>query len=78
MNLGTWKSLKSPIMQEIRTALKKKAVPGQPSLTRKESNRTWREDFLGVFSDEQKKVDKERKQELNNRKKQRTQEVEEG
>jgi hypothetical protein len=62
MNLATWKSIKSPIMQEIRVALKKKAEKGQPTLSRKEANRTWREDILGVLSEDQKKERKTQRQ----------------
>lgn len=65
MNLATWKSIKSPIMQEIRLSLKKKANPGEPTPSNRESNRTWREDILGIQSEEQKKASKLRKQEKN-------------
>jgi hypothetical protein len=67
MNLATWKSNKSPVMQEIRIALKKKAEPGQPSLSKKEANRTWREDILGILSEEQRKEAKAKKQQKNRR-----------
>lgn len=67
MNLATWKSIKSPVMQEIRVALKKKAEPGQPTLSRKEANRTWREDILGILSEDQRKEAKAKKQERNRR-----------
>lgn len=63
MNLATWKSIKSPIMQEIRVNLKKKAEKGQPTLSRKEANRTWREDILGVLSEDQKRIKKEKNKE---------------
>lgn len=63
MNLATWKSIKSPIMQEIRIALKKKTELGQPTLSRKEANRSWREDILGILSEEQRKQDKAKRQE---------------
>lgn len=63
MNTVTWKSIKSPIMQEIRVALKKKAEPGQATLSRKEANKTWREDILGILSDHQKKERKAKRQE---------------
>lgn len=69
MYLSTWKSNKSLIMQEIRLSLKKKAEKGQPSLSRKEANRTWREDILGVFSEEQKKQKKTERQEKNKKSK---------
>jgi len=62
MNLGTWKSIKSPVMQEIRTSLKKKAGPGEPTPSKKEANRVWREEILGIKSELQKKEDKERRQ----------------
>ncbi len=62
MNLGNWKSNKSPAMQEIRVALKRKAEKGQPTLPRKEANRTWREDILGIFSEEQKRNQKAQRQ----------------
>jgi hypothetical protein len=50
-------------MQEIRVALKKKAEPGQATLSRKEANKTWREDILGILSDHQKKERKAKRQE---------------
>ena len=56
MNLGTWHSVKSLTMQEMRVALKKKTEKGQATLPRKEANRTWREDILGILSEEQKKA----------------------
>jgi hypothetical protein len=62
MNLATWKSTKSPIMQEIRLALKKKAEIGQPTPSRKESNRVWREEILGILSEDQKKQKKQERQ----------------
>ena len=61
----TWKSIKSPIMQEMRLSLKKKAEIGQASLSNRESNRTWREDILGLLSEDQKKEVKAKKQEKN-------------
>jgi hypothetical protein len=57
------------MMSEIRESLKKKAAPGQATLSRKEANRTWREDILGIRSEEQKQADKVKKQERNTRKK---------
>lgn len=64
----TWPSLKSsPMMAEIRTALKKKSEKGQPPLSNKEANKTWREDILGILSDDQKKQRKQKRQEKNNR-----------
>lgn len=63
MFTATWPSLKSsPMMHEIRAQLKGKAQPGQPTMSRKEANRTWREDVLGIRSEEQKKADKARRQ----------------
>jgi hypothetical protein len=70
MNTGTWKSLKSPVMSEIRIRLKKKSEKGQPPISNKEANRAWREDILGIFSEEQKKIDKQKRQERNTRNKQ--------
>jgi len=71
MNLATWKSIKSPIMQEIRISLKKKSEKGQPPLSRKESNRTWREDILGILSEDQKKEAKAKRQGKNKKNKSR-------
>jgi hypothetical protein len=70
MITATWASVKSsPMMAEIRQALKKKAEKGQPSISNKEANRTWREDILGVFSDDQKKEKKiERQNKAKNKK----------
>lgn len=66
MYVATWTSLKSsPMMEEIRLALKKKPAKGGPSIPNKEANRTWREDILGIYSEEQKKQDKERRQNKN-------------
>jgi len=62
MNLGVWHSNKSLIMQEVRLNLKKKAEKGQPTLPRREANRTWREDILGILSDDQKKQRKTERQ----------------
>jgi len=69
MYISTWVSKKSPIMEEIRLALKKKAGKGEPSLSRREANRTWREDVLGILSDEQKRERKNKNRERNNRSK---------
>ena len=77
MNTATWKSIKSPVMQEIRVALKKKAGPGEPTLSNFEANRTWREEILGFLSDDQKKAQKARRQESNNKKKKRIKEIDE-
>ena len=65
MNLATWKSNKSLIMQEARVALKKKAEKGQGTLSRKEANRTWREDILGILSEDQKSEKKTQRQDKN-------------
>ena len=70
MLTSIWPSVKSsPMMQEIRVALKKKAQPGQPSLSRREANKTWREDVLGILSEDQKKARKTQRQENSKRKK---------
>jgi hypothetical protein len=69
MITATWTSLKSsPMMHEIRESLKLKTEPGKPTPSRKEANRVWREDILGIRSEEQKQVDKAKKQERNNKK----------
>ena len=69
MFTATWPSLKSsPMMHEIRESLKLKTEPGKPTPSRKEANKTWREDILGIRSDEQKQADKVKKQERNSRK----------
>lgn len=61
-------SLKSsPMMAEIRQALKKKSEKGEPPISNKEANRTWREDILGILSDDQKNERKRQRQEKNNR-----------
>lgn len=74
MNLGVWHSFKSsPVMSELRESLKKKAAPGEPTLSCREANRTWREDILGILSNDQKAEDKARRQ----RKSQQRKEVEE-
>ena len=69
MNLATWKSNKSLVMQEIRKNLKGKTEPGKPTLSRKEANRVWREEILGIRSEEQKKVDKAKRQSKNSKSK---------
>ncbi len=56
-------------MQEIRLALKKKSEKGQATLSRKEANRSWREDILGILSEDQKKQKKEDRQKRNKKKK---------
>ena len=64
MITATWTSLKSsPMMSEIRQALKKKAGKGEPSISNKEANRTWREDILGILSEDQKRERKQKRQE---------------
>lgn len=69
MFTATWPSLKSsPMMHEIREQLKGKSQPGQPTMSRKESNRVWREEILGIRSEEQKKADKTKRQQRNNKK----------
>jgi hypothetical protein len=63
MITAIWTSLKSsPMMSEIRVALKKKAEKGQPPIPNKEANRTWREDILGILSEDQKRIKREQKQ----------------
>jgi hypothetical protein len=66
MITATWTSLKSsPMMSEIRQALKKKAGKGEPPISNKEANRTWREEVLGILSEDQKKERKQKRQEKN-------------
>ncbi len=78
MITSTWKSLKSsPMMHEMREQLKKKAEKGQPSLSRKEANRTWREDILGILSEDQKRERKQQRQQKSSKRKFREVEVEE-
>ncbi len=55
------------MMSEIREALKKKAGKGEPPISNKDANRTWREDILGIFSDDQKSEIKKKRQEKNKR-----------
>ena len=63
MITATWTSPKSsPMMAEIRQALKKKAGKGEPPISNKEANRTWREEVLGIFSEDQKKQNKAARQ----------------
>ena len=59
------------MMAEIRQALKKKSEKGEPPISNKEANRTWREDVLGILSDDQKNERKKQRQEKNNRVKSR-------
>lgn len=69
MFTATRPSLKSSLMMsEIREQLKGKSRPGQPTMSRKESNRVWREEILGIRSEEQKKADKTKRQQRNNKK----------
>jgi hypothetical protein len=64
MYIAIWPSLKSsPMMAEIREALKKKSKKGEPPISNKEANRTWREDILGILSEDQKKQRKKMRQE---------------
>jgi hypothetical protein len=66
MLTATWSSLKSsPVMAEIRQRLKKKADKGQPTLSNRDANRTWREEILGNLSEEQKIQNKQRRQQKN-------------
>jgi hypothetical protein len=62
MNLAVWHKQKASAMEEIRKQLKKHAAPGEPTLSRKEANRTWREEILGVLSEEQRKEIKAKRQ----------------
>ena len=66
MITAIWTSLKSsPMMAEIRQALKKKAGKGEPPISNKEANRTWREEVLGILSEDQKKQNKAARQAKN-------------
>lgn len=66
MYIAIWPSLKSsPMMAEIRQALKKKSKKGEPPISNKDANRTWREDILGILSDDQKKQIKKMRQQKN-------------
>jgi len=65
------------MMHEMREQLKKKAEKGQPSLSRKEANRTWREDILGILSEDQKRERKQQRQQKSSKRKFREVEVEE-
>ena len=76
MNIVVPRSPKSLIMQEMRVALKKKAAPGQATLSRKEANRTWREDILGILSEDQKTAKKAFKQQQSAKRQHRTIEAE--
>lgn len=68
MITASWPSLKSsPMMAEIRQALKKKSTKGQPPISNKEANRTWREEVLGILSEDQKQKNKAARQAKNNK-----------
>jgi hypothetical protein len=64
------------MMHEIRENLKLKTEPGKPTPSRKEANKVWREDILGIRSEEQKQADKVKKQERNSRKRVKSSEEE--
>jgi hypothetical protein len=64
------------MMHEIRESLKLKTEPGKPTPSRKEANKVWREDILGIRSEEQKQADKVKKQERNSRKRVKSSEEE--
>ena len=55
------------MMAEIREALKKRPAKGEPPISNKEANRTWREDVLGILSEDQKTERKRKRQEKNSR-----------
>lgn len=55
------------MLREMREQLKGKAQPGQPTMSRKEANRCWREDILGIRSEEQRKAEKARRQKTSSR-----------
>jgi hypothetical protein len=75
MITATWTSTKSsPMMTEIRQALKKKSEKGQPPISNREANRTWREDVLGILSDDQKRARKAIRQEKSNNKRRKVEE----
>lgn len=73
-----WPNKKSQMYSDIRIAVKTKTEKGQPTLSRKEANRAWREDFLGILSEEQKKQQKEmrQKKEIKHKKKRSPEEEE--
>ena len=62
MNLGVWHSNKSLTMQEVRVLLKKKSEKGCAPIPKKEANRTWREDILGILSEDQRRQRKTERQ----------------
>lgn len=64
-----WPAPDSKMYSEIRVALKLKPEEGKPTPSRKEANRSWREDVLGILSEEQKKEQKKLRQSKTNRKK---------
>ena len=63
------------MLREMREQLKGKAQPGQPTMSRKESNRVWREDILGIRSEEQRKAEKARRQKSSVRRQSDSEEV---
>jgi len=72
MITAIWPTKDSQIYSEMRLALKVKPEAGKSTPSRKEANRTWREDILGILSEEQKKQQKALRQSKNikNKKKQ--------
>jgi hypothetical protein len=52
-------------LTKYREALKKKSAKGQPPISNKEANRTWREDVLGILSEDQKRQQKIQRQKNN-------------
>jgi hypothetical protein len=54
MYIATPRSLKSPIMQEIRLALQAKPKHGKPTPSKKIARKIWREQFLGILSEDAK------------------------
>lgn len=77
MNLGVWHSNKSLIMQEMRIDLKKKVEKGQPTPSRKDANRTWREEILGILSEDQKRQRKADRQQKTKKAKYSSEEIDE-
>lgn len=62
-----WPSKDSKMYSDIRIALKMKPEEGKPTPSKKEANRSWREDILGILSEEQKKEQKKLRQSKNKR-----------
>jgi|688.fasta_scaffold17993_13 hypothetical protein len=62
MITAIWPNTKSQMYSDIRIALKLKPEEGKPTPSKKEAKRTWREDFLGILSEEQKKEQKKLRQ----------------